>query len=486
MRLKRNHFETPLFTAMKQYRERNVIPFDVPGHKHGRGISEMIDYFGEAMMELDVNSMIPLDNLANPIGVIREAEELLADLYDADNAFFLINGTTSGIQGMIMTVCNPGEKIILPRNVHKSAINGLILSGAVPVYVLPEICTDLGISTNVSFESMKKAIDENPEAKAVMVINPNYYGTAGNLEEIVAYAHSKHMAVLVDEAHGAHLPFSEELPPSAMQLGADMSSVSLHKTGGSLTQTSALLTKGPLIDPKKVKTVLNLTQSTSASYLLMSSLDVARKMLAIKGKQKVSRAIELSRYARRHINQIEGLHAFGPELVDHQGVHYFDETKLGIKVADIGLTGFTVYEILREEYNIQVEFGDFNNILAIISVGDIQEDIEALIEALKDIAQKYGKKSLKLQPIKQFTAHKAIVSPRTAFFSHKRKIKIIEAENEISGESIMVYPPGIPIVAPGEKITKEIIDYIELLKTEDSLLTGCEDPDFEYINVLEM
>lgn len=484
--MKLNHFETPLFTAMKQYRERNVIPFDVPGHKHGRGISEMIDYFGEAMLELDVNSMIPLDNLANPVSVIKEAEALMADLYDADDAFFLINGTSSGIQAMVMAVCDPGEKIILPRNVHKSAINGLILSGAVPVYIHPEICTDLGISTNVAFEEIKKAIDENPDAKAVMVINPNYYGTAGNLEEIVSYAHSKKLVVLVDEAHGAHLPFSEELPPSAMQLGADMSAVSLHKTGGSLTQTSVLLTKGNLVNPKKVKTVLNLTQSTSASYLLMASLDIARKMLAIEGNEKIKNAIELSRYAREEINSIEGMYAFGKELIDKSGVFNFDETKLGVRVADIGMTGFTVYDILRDEYNIQVEFGDFNNILAIVSVGDNKENIDALIFALKDIAKKYGKSGIKIQPIKQFTTHKAIVSPRTAFFSHKKRIKIVESENEISGESIMVYPPGIPIIAPGERITREIIDYIELLKTEDSLLTGCEDPNFEYIKVLEM
>ncbi|QEK13655.1 aminotransferase class I/II-fold pyridoxal phosphate-dependent enzyme [Crassaminicella thermophila] len=481
-----NQNNMPLFDALKAYHERKVIPFDVPGHKHGNGIPEFAEFVGKKVLEIDVNSMKPLDNISNPVSVIKEAEELMAEAYCADHAFFQVNGTTSAVQAMIMSVCKPGEKIIIPRNAHKSATNGLILSGALPVYIQPETNDRLGIAMGVSLESVEMAIAKNSDAKAVFIINPTYYGATSDVKEIVKLAHKHGMVVLVDEAHGAHFPFHPELPQSAMELGADMAAVSLHKTGGSLTQSSVLLLNEGLIDKNTVKTILNLTQTTSASYLLMGSLDVARKMLVTQGEKVLSKILKLTKNARDEINKIDGFYAFGKELIGKPGVYNFDETKLGINVTGLGLTGFEVYDLLRDEYNIQVELGDVLNILAIVSVGDGEKSIEALIKALRDISEKYrGSQGTQIKYAKIALENpEVIVSPRNAFYARKKLVKLDEAEGEVSGESIMAYPPGIPIVTPGERISKEMIYYIKFLKSQHSMLTDTQDPYVENIKVL--
>ncbi|MEL7596766.1 MAG: aminotransferase class V-fold PLP-dependent enzyme, partial [Clostridiaceae bacterium] len=335
----------------------------------------------------------------------------------------------------------------------------------------------------VSVENIEKAIAENPDVKAVFLINPTYYGATSDLKKIIKTAHKHGMAVLVDEAHGAHFRFHEELPMGAMELGADMSAASLHKTGGSLTQSSVLLLNEGFIDKNTVKTTLNLTQTTSASYLLMTSLDIARKMLVMEGEEVFSRILKLTRAARDEINQIKGLYAFGKELVGQQGVYNFDETKLGVCVKGLGITGFQAYDILRDEYNIQVELGDVFNILAIISVGDTEDSIKALVDALREISIKYRGSEMRFDKV-ALKNPKIIVSPRDAFYARKKIIKLDEAEGEISGESIMAYPPGIPIITPGERISRDIIEYIKFLKNQHSMLTDTEDPYVENIKVL--
>ncbi|MCC5911224.1 MAG: aminotransferase class I/II-fold pyridoxal phosphate-dependent enzyme [Clostridiaceae bacterium] len=479
-----NQNQTPLFTGLKEYRERKVVPFDVPGHKHGGGLKEFTQYVGNAVMEIDVNAMKCLDNICNPIGLIKDAEELASIAFNSDHAFFLVNGTTSGIQAMIMSACRPGDKIILPRNAHKSAISGIILSGAIPIYIQPQINERLGVAMGITVEDVELTIARHPDAKAVMVMNPTYYGVTSNLKDIVSLCHRHGMAVLVDEAHGAHLGFHEDFPYSAMELGADMSAVSTHKTGGSLTQSSILLLREGMIDPFTVKKNLNLMQTTSASYLLMASIDVARKQLAVDGKRILTEVLALARGAREKINNIEGLYAFGRELIGTPGVDEFDESKLGVFVGDLGLTGFEVYDLLRDEYNIQVEMGDYYNILAIISLGDTEVELNKLVEALADIASKYNKeKKLKVKN-NILKNPDMIVSPRDAYYSNNKVVKLEEAEGEIMAESIMAYPPGIPLVAPGEKITKETIEYILMLKREGSLLQGTDDPYVDFIKVL--
>ncbi len=473
----------PLFEAVKAYVDSKVIPFHVPGHKQGKGIDEFREFVGNKVMQMDVNGMEDLDNACNPIGVILEAEKLCAQAFGAQNAYFLVNGTTAGVQAMILSTCEPGDEIIMPRNAHKSTIGGLILSGAVPVYIQPEISEEYGIAAGITEEAVKKAVKDHPHAKAVFVINPTYYGMTSDLKSIVRIAHRGNMAVLADEAHGAHMSFHDDFPLTAMEVGADMSAVSLHKTGGSMTQSSVLLTRGNLVAPEVIKQVINLTYTTSASYVLMSSLDVARKQLATKGADMLENILELSRWARDEINKIEGYCAFGRELIGRPGCYDFDETKLSINVIKLGYTGYEMEQKLRREYNIQIEMSDLYNILAIVSLGDTKEDIMALVNALKDISQKTGVREIKNSTRVPYKPH-LIVSPRDAFYSHKKSVPLSEAAGEISGEMIMAYPPGIPVVCPGEKISKDMIDYVKILKEEHCQLQGTADPYVDNIRVL--
>ncbi|WP_278854036.1 aminotransferase class I/II-fold pyridoxal phosphate-dependent enzyme, partial [Thomasclavelia spiroformis] len=376
--MKLDQSRMPIYEALQQMKRDRLVPFDVPGHKHGKGNPELTNFLGEKCMSVDVNSMKPLDNLCHPVSVIKEAEQLAADAFNAAHAFFMVGGTTSSVQSMIMASVKAGEKIIMPRNVHRSAINAMILTGAIPIYVNPEVDKRLGISLGMSIDQVKQAIIDNPDAKAILVNNPTYYGICSNLKEIVRLAHEHNMLALVDEAHGTHFYFSDDLPMSAMEAGADMASVSMHKSGGSLTQSSFLLL-GPNVNADYVRQVINLTQTTSGSYLLMVSLDMSRKNLALNGKETFSKVRRLAHYAREEINQIGDYYAYCRELINGDSVYDFDVTKLSIFTLDVGLAGIEVYDLLRDEYGIQIEFGDIGNVLAYISVGDSEANIERLV-----------------------------------------------------------------------------------------------------------
>ena len=472
----------PIYEALEKMRRMRVVPFDVPGHKRGRGNHELTDFLGEACMSVDVNSMKPLDNLCHPVSVIRDAEDLAAQAFGADSAFFMVGGTTSAVQSMILYACKNGDKIIMPRNVHRSAINALILCGAVPVYVNPDVNNTLGIALGMSVSQVEQAILENPDAKAVMVNNPTYYGICSDLKKITELAHAHGMLVLVDEAHGTHFYFGDNFPLTAMAAGADMASVSMHKSGGSLTQSSFLL-MGRNVNSDYMRQIVNLTQTTSASYLLLSSLDISRKRLALHGRDIFSKTVEMAEYAREEINAIGGYYAYSRELINGDSIYDFDISKLSIFTLPIGLAGIEVYDLLRDEYDIQIEFGDIGNILAYISVGDRNRDIERLISALSEIKRRFGKTESGLLT-QEYINPIVAETPRNAFYGGKRSLPLDEAAGCVCSEFVMCYPPGIPILAPGELITDEIIKYIKYAKEKGCSMTGTEDINIERLNVL--
>ncbi|AGC68780.1 arginine decarboxylase SpeA [Thermoclostridium stercorarium subsp. stercorarium DSM 8532] len=473
----------PIYEALERLRAERIVHFDVPGHKGGRGNKELTEFLGEKCLKADVNSMKPLDNLNHPVSVIKDAQLLAAEAFGAHSCFFIVNGTTAAVQAMVMSACKAGEKILMPRNVHISAINALILSGAVPVYIDPGIDKRLGIALGMSVDDVKRGIEENPDAKAILVNNPTYYGICSNLKEIVQLAHNHNMLVLVDEAHGTHFYFGENMPVSAMRAGADMASVSMHKTGGSLTQSSLLLC-GENVNSNYVRQIIGLTQTTSASYLLLTSLDLARKNLSLNGKEIINRTVELAEYARKEINSLGGYYAFSRELVNNDNIYDFDVTKLSVNTRDTGLTGIEVYDILRDEYGIQVEFGDLCNILAIVSAGDRAMEIERLISALYEIKRLYSREPAGMLDYNYINPH-VVYTPQKAFYSSKKMMPLKCSKGEVSGEFVMAYPPGIPILAPGERITEEIIDYIFYAKDKGSLLMGTQDMKLENILVVE-
>ena len=478
-----NQNQAPIYEGLVKLRKKRIVPFDVPGHKRGRGNPELVELLGEKCVGIDVNSMKPLDNLGHPISIIREAEELAAEAFGAAHAFLMIGGTTSSVQTMILSTCKAGDKIILPRNVHKSAINALVLCGAIPIYIEMSVDPKIGIALGLENERVAQAIQEHPDAKAILINNPTYYGICSDLKGLTEMAHAAGMKVLVDEAHGAHLHFTDKLPLSAMDAGADMSAVSMHKSGGSLTQSSLLLV-GDQMNPEYVRQIINLTQSTSASYLLMSSLDVSRRNLALRGKESFEKVIELSEYARREINAIGGYYAYSKELVDGVSVCDFDVTKLSVYTQGIGLTGIEVYDLLRDEYDIQIEFGDIGNILAYISIGDRIQDIERLVGALADIKRLYSRDGKDLIA-GEYIQPELVLSPQEAFYSERRSLTLDESVGQVCGEFVMCYPPGIPILAPGERITQGLVDYIQFAKERGCSLQGTEDPEVNHINVIK-
>ncbi len=480
--MNKNQHSMPLAEAMQRYKLNRVVPFDVPGHKQGKGNPQLRELLGSKCLSLDVNSMKPLDNLQHPVSVIKEAEALAADAFGAESAFFIVNGTTAAVQGMIMTACKKGDKIILPRNVHISAINSLVLCGAEPVYVNPGVNNELGIPLGMTVNDVLKAIEENPGAKAVLVNNPTYYGICSDLKSIVKAAHEHGMLVLVDEAHGTHFYFGESMPVSAMAAGADMAAVSMHKTGGSLTQSSILLTGGS-VNPERVRQILNLTQTTSASYLLMSSLDVSRRNLALDGKEIFKKVTDLASYARDEINEIGGYYAYGKELTKNEAVYDFDLTKLSVFTRSIGLAGIEVYDILRDDYGIQIEFGDLGNILAIISVGDTELMIERLIAAMNEIKRLHEKDTKGMFEHEYITPILEMI-PQKAFYAESKSVPLESSGGCICTEYVMCYPPGIPVLAPGERITAEIIEYIKYAKDRGCMMMGTQDSELNNIKVV--
>ncbi len=472
----------PILEALEEMKQNRLVPFDVPGHKHGKGNPDLTRFLGEQCLSVDVNSMKMLDNLCHPVSVIREAQELAAEAFGAAHAYFMVGGTTSAVQSMVLSVCKRGDKIILPRNVHRSVINIMILCGAVPVYVDPDLDRRLGIALGMKLSEVEKAVAKNPDAKAILVNNPTYYGICSNLKGITDLAHAHGMKMLVDEAHGTHFYFDRELPMSAMQAGADMAAVSMHKSGGSLTQSSFLLI-GPGMSEGYVRQIINISQTTSGSYLLMSSLDISRRNLALHGQEIFDKVREMVAYARGEINQIGDYYAYSKEIVNGDSVYDFDITKLSVNTLPVGPAGIEVYDLLRDEYDIQTEFGDLGNVLAYVSVGDRPRDIERLVSALAEIRRLYRRDPNSLMTA-EYINPSVVFSPQDAFYSDKQSLPLRDCENRVCAEFVMCYPPGIPILAPGELITKDILDYILYAKEKGCSMTGPEDMELTRLNVM--
>jgi arginine/lysine/ornithine decarboxylase len=483
---KLNQNETPLYDALMEYVNRETIPFHVPGHKKGQGIDEEFkNFIGDNPFKIDVTVFKLVDSLHHPTGPIKKAQELAADAYGSDASFFSIHGTSGAIQAMVMSVVSEGDKIIVPRNVHKSITAGIILSGATPVFMQPELDKRLGIAHGVTPETVKATLENNPDAKAVLIINPTYYGVATDIKKIADIVHSYDIPLIVDEAHGPHLAFNDKLPISAMEAGADICAQSTHKIIGALTQGSLLQVRSKYVNPKRVQQILNLLQTTSPSYILMASLDCARRQIALNGKELLDSAIELCNYARTEINKIPGFYCFGEEILDKPGVYSLDPTKLTITCRDLGITGYELDMILSNKYHIQMEMSDLYSVLAVGSFGDTKENIDRLIEVLKEISAEYSEGAI---PKPDFLDIPAIperaINPREAFYSDKTSIPLKDSVGKISGEFLLAYPPGIPVLCPGEIITQNIVDYIEELKKVGLYVQGTEDATVENINIV--
>ncbi|UHA75805.1 aminotransferase class I/II-fold pyridoxal phosphate-dependent enzyme [Paenibacillus sp. 481] len=484
-----DHRRTPLFTALKQHAANNPVQFHIPGHKKGAGTdNEYRSFIGDNALSIDLINIAPLDDLHQPTGVIAEAQQLAADAFGADYTFFSVQGTSGAIMTMIMSVCSPGDKIIVPRNVHKSIMAAIIFAGAKPVFVSPAQDANLGIDHGITTRSVRRALERHPDAKAVLVINPTYFGICADLKEIVDLAHSYDVPVLVDEAHGVLIHFHEKLPMSAMEAGADMAATSVHKLGGSMTQSSILNVnvKNGLVNAQRVQTIFSMLTTTSTSYVLLASLDTSRRNLALHGHQQAEEALQLATYAREQINTIPGLYSFGEEILGGEATHSFDPLKLTIHVRHLGITGYETENWLRDHYNIEVELSDMYNILCLVTTGDSNDTIETLLTALRQLSDEHFERHevqdvvVKIPDIPQLA-----LIPRDAFYGDTEVIPFKESADRIIAEFIYVYPPGIPILLPGEIISQDNINYIRDHVDIGLPVKGPEDRAIEFVKVIK-
>jgi arginine/lysine/ornithine decarboxylase len=473
-------FRTPLFDALVALAEQRKVSFHTPGHKSGKGISTRFRRFvGNKIFTIDLTTLDEVDCLQRPVGVIREAQDLAAEAYGADRSFFLVNGTTVGNHTMVAGVLGPGDEVLVARNAHKSILTGVILCGAIPRFFLPEVDPELGIALNVTAEAARRAMAAHPRARAIVLTSPNYYGVAANLAPIVAEAHARGLAVLVDEAHGPHLRFHPALPLSALEAGADLCVQSTHKIIGGMTQASMLHLQGPRVDAGRVAGMLHLLQSTSPSYILMASLDLARMQMATEGEQLLGRAVGLAASARERLDRLPGVRCFGVEALAPRGDFGLDGTKLTIGVRDLGLTGFEASAALNAEFDIQVEMADLWNVLVIVSIGDRRDDLDRLVGALAAVAARpragAGAPEVPIQD--SLVVNRLALAPREAFFRPSGLVPLGEAAGEVSADIVTIYPPGIPLLVPGEVIPPEAVEYLRSQAAHGARVDGLREED---------
>lgn len=478
---------TPLLTGLLRHAAQRPIQFHIPGHKSGHGMDpEFREVMGQTALSLDLINIAPVDDLHHPRGIIKEAQELAAEAFGADRTFFSVQGTSGAIMAMILATCGPGDKILIPRNVHKSVITAIVLAGARPVFMVPELDHDLGVAHGVSLATVRSTLARHPDAKAVFVVNPTYFGVCADLRGIVEEAHAYGIPVLVDEAHGVHCYFHEALPVSAMEAGADMAATSVHKLGGSLTQSSVLNIKGNLVNAERVQAVLSMLTTTSTSYLLLASLDAARRHLALHGRELLDRAIRYAEWAREQINRIPGLWCLGREVIGDRSSSYdLDVTKLCISVKGLGLTGAEVEQILRREFNIEVELSDLYNVLCLVTIGDDESSVKALVDALAAISERYfAKGRANVVRVRLPEVPELVLLPRDAFYARSERVPLFASAGRVAAEFVMVYPPGIPILMPGERISEANLAYIAEHIEAGLPVQGPEDTTLQTIRVL--
>jgi len=489
--------KTPYFQALLDYVDAGVIPFHTPGHKQGIGMDRAFrEFVGDNILSIDLTPMPGIDDLLQPTESIKEAQELAAEAYGAERTYFLINGSTSGNQCMMMTAVNPGERIAVPRNAHKSMLGGLVMSGASPVYMQPEVDEALHMDNCVTPETVQRTLDENPDVKAVYLVTPTYYGVAADLEAIEKIVHGADKLLLVDEAWGPHFHFHPALPISATAAGADLSINSTHKMLSAFSQCAMLHQTGSRVRVDRLEAVLKMFLSTSPNLPMVASLDVARKQMAVEGAALLSRTIELAEETRRRLNEIPNVYCFGEELQGRPGVFDLDPTKVTITVKDLGYTGYEASEILRRRYNVQVELADLFNVVALFTIGTSNSAADRLVQGVAELAREdravdifspsgilerrleTGSYKLpKIPPIRML--------PRDAFLAQTEFVRFKDSAGRICAETISPYPPGIPVISPGEEITPEIIDYLSLELKAGVRMQGPYDKELRSIRVVK-
>ncbi|HAX61329.1 MAG TPA: arginine decarboxylase [Elusimicrobia bacterium] len=484
--MKTKQDSAPLFEAVYNHAKKRMVSFHTPGHKNGRSIDKkLLSFTGKNVYYFDVTVFPDVDSLHDPTKCIKQAQELMAKAYGVEQSLFLVNGSSSGNQAMFLSACKPGDSIILSRNIHKSVLGGIILAGLWPIWLQPKIDQNLDIILDAEPDQIAEAIKKFPEAKAVFITSPTYNGVTSDLLEIANICHKNNKLLLVDEAHGPHLRFHRDFPISAVEADADMIVQSVHKILSALSQGSVLHINSDRIDFNRVKKVVSMLQTTSPNYLTLSSIDLARRQAVLHGEKLLGEIIDAAEYGRKKINRLKNFFCFTREDIRSRG-YDLDVTKLTVNVTKTGLSGLEIEDILNEQYNIQVDCADLFNLIAIMGIGSAKADVQKLVNALEDIDIKYHgiEKNWNLN-LPSLTTE-MVMTPRDVFFQKESKrVSLNKAAGHISAQTLTPYPPGIPILIPGERITKEICDYLFELSSKDIRISGQETDTLKTIKVVK-
>lgn len=475
----------PLFETLLKHAKNKVTSFHTPGHKNGRSIDKRLRTFtGRNVYYLDVTVFPEVDSLHDPVGPIKKAQELMAKAYDVRHSFFLINGSSSGNIAMFLSACNPGDSVVLSRNCHKSALAGIILSGVWPIWIQPKIDQNLDIIFDSAPEQIEQALEKFPEAKAVFITSPTYNGVTTDIVKIAEICHRRRKILLVDEAHGPHLKFHKDFPISGVEAGADLCVHSIHKILSALSQGSVLHFNSDLVDLNRTKKIVSMLQSTSPNYMVLASIDLARKQVYESGEKMFSRIIRWAEWARGRINQSKNFFCFTRDEIQKRG-YDLDVTKLTINVTRTGLSGYKIEDILSRDYRIQVDCADIFSLIAIMGIGSDKKDVETLVKALEEIDTKYhGEEKNWILNLPSLSTE-MVMMPRDVFFSYNTKrVPVRKSAGYISAQTLTPYPPGIPVLIPGERITEEISGYLSDLSSKDIRISGQETDALRTIKVV--
>ena len=484
-----DHSRAPVLEGIARYRAMHMTPFSTPGHKQGAGMDlELMALFGPLALMSDIPVSGGVDDIHFKWDILRQAEELGADAWGADRSFYLVNGSSTGNHAFLLSMLGPGDEVIVARDIHKSMMVALIHTGATPVWVAPRLHPEHNVGLGVDPYDIAAALDAHPLAKLVILVSPSYCGVSSDLVAISAIAHSRGVAVYVDEAWGPHFHFHPALPMSAMESGVDGAVASTHKVLGAITQSAILNVQGPRVDVGRLAGTVGMSQTTSPAAFILASIDTCRRQMALHGEALIGATIELAEQARRRIQTIPGLSVLDGEQL---GVKTYDLTKLLIDVHGIGLTGFAVEELLRFRFSIVPEMSDLTGIVCLITVGDTQQSIDTLVEAMLTIAAEHGVSAngvggshLRSSGIVISPGVQAM-TPREAFYARSRTMPLSDAVGQVSAELVITYPPGIPVLAPGDVILPEKLEYLAMIAGLGMYISGCSDQTLQTIKVVD-
>jgi len=475
--ISQDSWNIPIYNAIRKYTDSLPIPFHMPGHKLGQGLPDKFIY---DIARLDLTEIHGTDNLHHPSGPIMEAQRLAASAFGADRTYFLVNGSTCGIHAAISTVCKPGDSLIVGRNCHKAVIGGMMLAGVKPIYMLPEYNEDFSIISDVLPGSVKKALESNPDAASVLITSPNYYGICSDLKIIAEVVHAHGKPLLVDEAHGAHLKFNLDLPVCATDAGADISIQSAHKTLPAFTQGAYLHVRNGLVDTERLEYFLDILQTSSPSYVIMSFLDIAREIMQDYGEDLLGNLLDNVR-ALKEKSSFKGLRILSrKDMLRHENgssACCLDETRLVFNFRDLGITGYEAEEILRKRYRIQVEMSDLYNVVCITVPSDVDGNLESLFRCLGEIDGEYSGKAACYEsgPAWNNIIPEQKISLRDTVDAPSEKVSLSRASGRISKVVAAPYPPGIPALCPGEVILPETVKYLLAVLHSGGKVDGVDD-----------